>query len=422
MSGLVQLLGEKLLAASGEVNTADVLSGNGAVALYFSAHWCPPCRGFTPQLAEWYSSNLKTKGLEVVFVSSDKDDGAFQEYFNTMPWLALPYSDRTKKEELSKKFKVSGIPSLVILDSEGKVITKDGRQAVSEDPIGEEFPWKPKTLQEVLNGAKIIGKGGELTGETLFGKVFAFYFSAHWCPPCRGFTPQLAEWYTKDLKSKGLEVVFVSSDKDQDQFEDYFKDMPWLALNFEDRKRKTQLSNMFGVRGIPALVIIDKDGSVITKEGRGALSSDPQGTKFPWYPPAVNNAKDGPGDINEVPTVVALCETNAHEEQAVIEEAMTSVAKQYIEKQKAAGEESPEFNFIIATETAGIAPQLRELMSLPALKSEEKQEVLPAKLMLVDIPSDGAFYEGPSGAISTAVLENFLSEYKAGSLERKQLS
>merc|ERR1712078_198210 len=206
-----------------------------------------------------------------------------------------------------------------------------------------------------------------------------------------------------------------------EQFKDYFKEMPWLALDFEDRQRKAQLSSMFGVRGIPALIIVDKDGSVITKEGRGALSSDPQGAKFPWYPPAVNNAKDGPGDINEVPTVVVLCETNAPEEQAVIEEAMTSVAKEYIEKQKAAGEESPEFNFFIATEAAGIAAQLRKLMSLPAL-SEEKQEALPAKLMLVDIPNDGAFYDGPSGEISVTVLEKFLADFKAESLERKQLS
>jgi len=280
---------------------------------------------------------------------------------------------------------------------------------------------KPKTLQEVLNGARIIGEGQELTGESLFGKVFAFYFSAHWCPPCRGFTPQLAEWYTKDLKPKGLEVVFVSSDKDEEQFKDYFKEMPWLALDFEDRKRKAQLSGMFGVRGIPALVIVDKDGSVITKEGRGAVSSDPKGAKFPWYPPAVGNAKDGPGDINEVPTVVALCETSAAEEQAAIEEAMTSVAKQCIVKQKAAGEESPEFNFLIATEATGIVPQLRKIMGLPGLE-EKKQESLPAKLMLVDIPSDGAFYDGSTGEISVAILESFLSDYKAGSLERKQLS
>jgi nucleoredoxin len=418
MSSIVELLGQKLLTSSGEVNTADALAGKGAIALYFSAHWCPPCRGFTPQLAEWYSSNLKAKGLEVVFVSSDRDDSAFQDYFKEMPWLAVPYSDRAKKDELSKKFKINGIPSLIILGADGQVITKDGRQAISEDPTGEEYPWKPKTLQEVLKGAKIIGDGQELTGESLLGKVFAFYFSAHWCPPCRSFTPQLAQWYSDDLKSKGLQVVFVSSDKDQEQFKDYFKEMPWLALDFEDRKRKAQLSSMFGVRGIPALVIVDKDGSVITKDGRSAVSSDPQGTKFPWYPPAVNNAKDGPGDINEVPTVVALCEARASEEQAAIEEAMTRVAKQYIEKQKAAGEESPEFNFLIATEDAGIAPKLRELLSLP----NPVQEGLPAKLMLVDIPEDGAFYDGPDGEISVAVLEKFLSDYKSGSLERKQFS
>ena len=30
-------------------------------------------------LAEWYSSNQKAKGLEVVFASSDRDDSGFQE-------------------------------------------------------------------------------------------------------------------------------------------------------------------------------------------------------------------------------------------------------------------------------------------------------------------------------------------------------
>merc|ERR1712025_901542 len=136
----------------------------------------------------------------------------------------------------------------------------------------------------------------------------------------------------KDLKSKGLEVGFVSSDKDEDQFKDYFKEMPWLALDYEDRKRKEQLSTMFGVRGIPALVIVDKDGSVITKEGRGAVSNDPEGSLFPWYPPAVGNTKDGPGSIDEVPTVLALCETSAAEDQKSTEEALTVVAKRYIEK------------------------------------------------------------------------------------------
>ena len=43
--------------------------------------------------------------------------------------------------KLNKTFKVQGIPCLVILDENGKLITKDGREAVSKDPKGEEMPW-----------------------------------------------------------------------------------------------------------------------------------------------------------------------------------------------------------------------------------------------------------------------------------------
>ena len=59
-----------------------------------------------------------------------------------MPWCALPFSERTKEKELSKKFKVNGIPSLVVLDEDGSLITLDGRSKVTEDPTGQSFPWR----------------------------------------------------------------------------------------------------------------------------------------------------------------------------------------------------------------------------------------------------------------------------------------
>lgn len=66
--------------------------------LYFSAHWCPPCRAFTPMLGEFYN-NLKAAGksLEIVFVSSDRDEAQWKEYYHSMPWLALPFEDRKRK-------------------------------------------------------------------------------------------------------------------------------------------------------------------------------------------------------------------------------------------------------------------------------------------------------------------------------------
>lgn len=83
--------------------------------------------------------------------------------------------------ELSRKFKVSGIPTLVFIDGQsGKLITMDGRKIVSEDPRGENFPWKPKPLQELL-GTEFINNSGEtVPASALDGKVVGLYFSAHW--------------------------------------------------------------------------------------------------------------------------------------------------------------------------------------------------------------------------------------------------
>ena len=75
------------------------------VGLYFSAHWCPPCRGFTPKLADVYKElNGLEKSFEIVFLSSDKSEDAFKEYFNEMPWLALPFTKRDLKTKLADKY------------------------------------------------------------------------------------------------------------------------------------------------------------------------------------------------------------------------------------------------------------------------------------------------------------------------------
>lgn len=95
---------------------------------------------------------------------------------------------------------------------------------------------------KALLGETFVGtdKGIEaICGE---GKTVGIYFSAHWCPPCRGFTPKLAEFYKKLHTEKNFEIVFVSSDKSEDEFQKYHKEMPWLALPFADRNRKVRLA------------------------------------------------------------------------------------------------------------------------------------------------------------------------------------
>eukprot|EP00592_Proboscia_alata_P021127 CAMPEP_0194403016 /NCGR_PEP_ID=MMETSP0176-20130528/1689_1 /TAXON_ID=216777 /ORGANISM="Proboscia alata, Strain PI-D3" /LENGTH=734 /DNA_ID=CAMNT_0039200657 /DNA_START=106 /DNA_END=2307 /DNA_ORIENTATION=- len=150
--------GAVLLPKDGrDVSTDDLFVGEeeGVVGLYFSAHWCPPCRMFTPKLAKCYEE-VKTAGhkFSVVFVSSDSDRDAFEGYHKNMvtsagdQFLAIDYKHRELKDNLSEIFETRGIPALILLKSDGTLITKEGAQRVG---IGgaEAFPWDDATAERV---------------------------------------------------------------------------------------------------------------------------------------------------------------------------------------------------------------------------------------------------------------------------------
>lgn len=73
------------------------------------------------------------------------------------------------------------------------------------------------------------------------GKTVGFYFSANWCPPCRGFTPELITFYNTYSESKNFEIIFVSADRTQISFNDYFETMPWLALEYQYNKKMVSI-------------------------------------------------------------------------------------------------------------------------------------------------------------------------------------
>jgi len=273
------LLGSRLLSKDGEVATADAVAGKKNVMLYFSAHWCPPCRGFTPQLAKAYKEYSRT-GTEtmIVFVSSDQGQKEFDEYYGEQPWHALPYSERDTKGKLSAEFGVSGIPSLIVLDDQGNVVTKNGRAEYMSYLQASVAAPPSAASEELVNlvGSKLISKEGEVSStDALAGaKHVMLYFSAHWCPPCRGFTPQLAKAYKESaIAGKDTIVIFVSSDQGQAQFDEYYAEMPWLAVPYSDRECQQKLNQLFGVQGIPTLVVVDGDGKLVTKNGRAEYQS-----------------------------------------------------------------------------------------------------------------------------------------------------
>ncbi|XP_013791809.1 nucleoredoxin-like protein 2 isoform X2 [Limulus polyphemus] len=131
---------------------------------------------------------------------------------------------------------------------------------------------------EFLQGGTLVKKNGcEVSAdEALKNKdIIGFYFSAHWCPPCRGFTPVLADMYS-ELVDEGapFEIIFVSSDRSADDMFQYMMEShgDWLAIPFQSGA-SSNVKAKYNITGIPALVIVKKDGTLISKNGRGEVQS-----------------------------------------------------------------------------------------------------------------------------------------------------
>lgn len=106
-------------------------------------------------------------------------------------------------------------------------------------------------------------------------KVIGLYFSAYYCKYCREFTPTLINFYDEITQTNPeLEIIFIGSDKTPYEFENYYKQMPWLALPYERRDLKEKLVEMFNFKTIPQLIFVDEHFNIITKQGRKTVADN----------------------------------------------------------------------------------------------------------------------------------------------------
>lgn len=129
-----------LTDAQGKSVSLDSLQGK-VVGVYFSAHWCPPCRAFTPALVKYRDAHQAD--LEIVLVDLDHSAKDMQEYMTgqNMKWPSVPFQSKSATALLAK-YAVEGIPTLVILSPKGNTVTRDGREDVTADPDHCLAQWK----------------------------------------------------------------------------------------------------------------------------------------------------------------------------------------------------------------------------------------------------------------------------------------
>ena len=101
----------------------SALAGKDLVLFYFSAHWCPPCRQFTPMLKDFYEVRMdivmdmlrymlvlqEVEGLEIVFVSSDRSPEDMQSYMKEShgDWLAVEHNSAVANDLKQKYGEIS---------------------------------------------------------------------------------------------------------------------------------------------------------------------------------------------------------------------------------------------------------------------------------------------------------------------------
>ena len=181
-----------------------------------------------------------TKNFEIIFVSSDRDEDSMMEYLGEMPWLAIPFDDPRKKT-LARLFDVSGIYNI-------------GGECVQRGGEGEER--RRGCVEE-------RGEGGE-------GVIhIAVWRPSIFCMWLTNMCPKLA---ISSLPSFSLSPPPLFPLPPPLPFLPPFPPSPFPSFF-----SLSPILHPAFLPGIPTLILLDEEGNVITTQGRGAVTSDPDG-------------------------------------------------------------------------------------------------------------------------------------------------
>ncbi|EPB77967.1 hypothetical protein ANCCEY_02953 [Ancylostoma ceylanicum] len=184
--------------------------------------------------------------ISVVLIDTDyrsnSDEGGSSQLAQPGWYVYAPQLLATKSR-LLRALGFEFPPSLIVVDTVSRsVVTTEGRRLLADDVNGASFPWWPPAAVEVLKGNVIKRVDGAVETSdfsTINTTVRGLLFGAQW--------------------------------------------MPWPAFSYDPAKTLA-LTRVYNISGIPSLILLDQAGRVITNHGRSSLLEDPAGRYFPWGP------------------------------------------------------------------------------------------------------------------------------------------
>ncbi len=135
-------------------------------------------------------------------------------------------------------------------------------------------------MRGVARRLRLPGKEMELAGTAINGtdfdwkdyrgKVVLVDFWATWCRPCVRELPKVKQYF-EAYRDRGFDVVGISLDTDRARLESFVKDaeLPWVTLFEDDAGWQHPMATHYGIMGIPAAILVDRDGTVLSINADG---------------------------------------------------------------------------------------------------------------------------------------------------------
>jgi thiol-disulfide isomerase/thioredoxin len=188
-----------------------------------------------------------------------------------------------KNSDKTNDWRVRLFGETILLNTPADVVEKD----VESGGVVAEQPEPPQgSSSPLVVNAPIPTKTQETTKFFEGYDYIALFFGANYCPFCKKFAPSViaSKPYFEGKKCK---VIFVSNDRDLDNFHESCAKVRGLDVMPYDTSKTIVMRDLFGLKTIPALMILKnadftKDRPMVYSNAREILELDPKLVNFPW--------------------------------------------------------------------------------------------------------------------------------------------